>query len=246
MIWARRGIERLNSCNNKRQNTGGNGGHNSVRQVMIVIFSLMLGIQLGYKLASKQLIYMLSPCHVVTALQIYLMAARPTPATGTLFRVHIGLLNGALLALLFPVLDTYKFPFEIELYWLQHSLMLAVPYLMFTQGHPYTPEPANMFHHAILSYSLFFLVHLLLLQPIAILTGINLDFILCPAPSDPFAGPNYLLHASWTQFVVIISLAKVYSLTLLAVQKKGGECTNEKLDSEKLEECVNGAAKKDQ
>ena len=34
------------------------------------VFHLILGLQLGYKVASKQLVYILSPCHAVTALQV--------------------------------------------------------------------------------------------------------------------------------------------------------------------------------
>ena len=38
--------------------------------------------------------------------QIYLLAAPPSSLVTKLFRVHINLLNGAILALLFPVTNT--------------------------------------------------------------------------------------------------------------------------------------------
>ena len=45
-------------------------------------------------------------------------------------------------------------------------------------------------------------------------TGINLDYTLCPAPSDPFAGPHYILHALWSQAVVIAFLTRTYILLI--------------------------------
>ena len=101
--------------------------------------TLILCIQLGYKVASRQLVYILSPCHAVTALQVnrlltlrilppsqkkfsiysvlhkvFLMAAPPSLSTSIIFQAHLGLLNGAVVALIFPVLDTYIMPGEVN------------------------------------------------------------------------------------------------------------------------------------
>ena len=46
--------------------------------------------------------------------QVYLMAAPPSAFTGVVFQTHLGLLNGAVAALLFPVLDTYIMPGEVS------------------------------------------------------------------------------------------------------------------------------------
>ena len=46
--------------------------------------------------------------------QVYLMAAPPSAFTGVVFQTHLGLLNGAVAALLFPVLDTYTMPGEVS------------------------------------------------------------------------------------------------------------------------------------
>ena len=67
-----------------------------------------------------------------------------------IFRVHIGLLNGALLAILFPVTDTYTAPFEFEMYWIQHGLMLLLPVFLARQGEPFTPEPIKQIQFALL------------------------------------------------------------------------------------------------
>ena len=46
--------------------------------------------------------------------QVYLMAAPTSAFTGVVFETHLGLLNGAVAALLFPVLDTYVMPGEVS------------------------------------------------------------------------------------------------------------------------------------
>jgi len=186
----------------------------------LVAHTLILGLQLGYKVASKQLVYILSPCHAVTALQVYLMAAPPSPSTSIVFQTHLGLLNGAVLALIFPVLDTYTMPGEVELFWAQHIAMLLVPIFLATQSDTFSaPRPGSLYA-ALLSYAVFFLYHMLILQPVALLTGVNLDFIMCPAPNDPFYGPNYLLQHIWIQAVLIIGVSQAFSLILTKVSSK--------------------------
>ena len=128
-------------------------------------------------------------------------------------RLHLGLLNGAVLAILFPVLDTYTLPLEVEMYWVQHTLMIAIPaILIMTESHGRMTPVLLDTGSILLSYSIFFLYHLLLLQPLALLSRVNLDFVLCPAPSDPFHGQLYIAHACWTQLIVIAAVNKLYSL----------------------------------
>ena len=52
--------------------------------------------------------------YLVHETQVYLLAAPASSTTLTIFRTHLGLLNGAVLALLFPVTDAYKLPGEVR------------------------------------------------------------------------------------------------------------------------------------
>merc|ERR1712130_386344 len=190
-------------------------------QMGLVLHTLILGIQLGYKVASRQLVYILSPCHAVTTLQVFLMAAPPCFSTSIIFQAHLGLLNGAVLALIFPVLDTYIMPGEVELFWVQHLAMLLVPILLVaTHSESFSVPPVGSLYPALLSYAVFFLYHLLILQPAALLTGVNLDFIMCPAPNAPFHGSNYILHQAWIQAVFVISVSQTFSFVLTKISSK--------------------------
>ena len=41
-----------------------------LRRLVLVFYALMWGVEIGFKLASRQLIYILNPCHIVTLIQV--------------------------------------------------------------------------------------------------------------------------------------------------------------------------------
>lgn len=41
-----------------------------LRRLILVCYALLWGIEIGFKLASRQLIYILNPCHIVTLIQV--------------------------------------------------------------------------------------------------------------------------------------------------------------------------------
>ena len=40
------------------------------KHMMLVFASLLFGIEIGYKLCSKQVLYLLNPCHVITMVEV--------------------------------------------------------------------------------------------------------------------------------------------------------------------------------
>ncbi|KAA3677648.1 uncharacterized protein DEA37_0006685 [Paragonimus westermani] len=101
-----------------------------------------------------------------------------------------------------------QLPFECGIYFIQHLLLLLVPVILVDQTTVYTVEPFDDLSWVVLSLSLQVLYHFLILQPIALITGINLNNILCPAISDPFKGPHYRLVAMVHQPFLILILGK--------------------------------------
>nr|KAG5701425.1 hypothetical protein BaRGS_032757 [Batillaria attramentaria] len=111
-------------------------------------------------------------------------------------------------------------PFETEVYYIQHMLMLVIPFYLMHLGDPYIPERLSDFSWAATTFGLLFIYHFFPLQLLAMATQVNLNNMLCPAVSDPFHGPYYRLFAIAHQVLLIPSLGKIYA----ALARRLGWC----------------------
>nr|XP_002129750.1 transmembrane protein 164 [Ciona intestinalis] len=185
----------------------------ALKSFLLVALCLAFGIEIGYKFATNQIIYLLNPCHVLTASMIFLLAVdenRKSPFVQAVFRVQLHLLSGPLLAILLPVVNTRHLSCEIESYWLHHCLLYLVPIYLISLGGSYSCEPLTDLWWPVLSVGVGFLYHFTFLQGLALTTKVNLNNMLCPAVSDPFRGSSYRMWAFAHQHFLIAIHGKLY------------------------------------
>lgn len=108
-------------------------------------------------------------------------------------------------------------------------------------GGIYNMEPLMNLDWLFMSVGILRLYHYLVLQPISILTEVNLNSMMCPAISDPFNGPYYriaacfhqtafiFIHGKLTCFIGMTFFApKAYSKKPIELDKNGNNIQIEK------------------
>ncbi|XP_033329398.1 transmembrane protein 164 [Megalopta genalis] len=180
------------------------------KRILLLIMSMVLGMEIGFKLTSRTLVYLLNPCHITTAVQLYLLAAAPSPTVNKLFRIHLNFLNGPVLAYLFPETESRYIFADKALYYIQHGLMVVIPYYLLRLGGVYNVEPLSDMSWTVFSYGLNLIYHFWILQAFAWPTEVNLSHMLCPAVLDPFEGQYYRLWTVVHQGLLCPLLCKLF------------------------------------
>lgn len=189
--------------------------HSSARLFFLCALAFTYGLELCYKLCTRQLVFILNPCHMLCLLQLWLLfvpADTQSSFIAGLFRVHLSQLYLPIVAFVCPVTNTLFLPGEVATYWLEHILLLVIPiYLLFCGGKAFQAEAFFDTSYTFLAYGLFGIYNFGMLQQVALITHANVNSILCPAISDPFSGPNYRLHALWHQLAQAWLGSKIFA-----------------------------------
>ncbi|XP_043276162.1 uncharacterized protein [Venturia canescens] len=180
------------------------------RKWLLVLMTLILGIEIGFKFTSRTIVYLLNPCHITTAVQLYLLSAKPSPLVTTIFRLHLNFLNGPVLAYLFPEIESRHILPDKAMYYLQHGLMLVIPYYLLRVGGAYNVESRKDLSWSIFAYGINLIYHWWILQAAAMPVQVNLSHILCPAILDPFGSVNYRIWAIIHQGLLCPLLCKLF------------------------------------
>ncbi|XP_073844913.1 transmembrane protein 164-like [Musca autumnalis] len=189
MRWAIKRLEPIQLPDAKEVNK-----YSGMRIILLLTMTMTFGIEMGFKLANRSVIFVLNPCHIQTIVQIYILAAKPSKLTTTLFRVQMNNLNGPFLAFLFPEVECRTLPFEQATYWIQHAMLYIIPVYVLQTGLCQV-EDFHDYNWAIIGVEFQLLYHFTILNYFSVKTGINLNHMLCAAESDPFQGQNYRIAA---------------------------------------------------
>ncbi|XP_054771470.2 transmembrane protein 164-like [Lytechinus pictus] len=182
------------------------------KRFLLVILCMTFGVEIGFKFATKTVIYLLNPCHMLTVVQIYLLAAPPSKLVRVIFRMQMASLSCPLLALLLPVVNTRLLPFEAEIYWIQHLLIyLIIPPYLLSLGGVYKTEGMWDFSWCFFTAGFLHNYHFICLQGLGLLTEVNLNVMVCPAPNDPFYGLYYRAFAFTHQHMLFPLHIKTYT-----------------------------------
>lgn len=180
------------------------------RRVLLIIMSLVLGMEIGFKFTSRTVIYILNPCHVTTAVQLYLLAADPSPTVTAIFRIHLNFMNGPLLAYLFPETESRRIFADKAMYYIQHGLMVVIPYYLLRIGGVYNVERLSDMSWSVFSYGINLAYHFWVIQVIALPVQVNLSHMLCAAILDPFEGQYYRVWTFIHQGILCPLLSKLF------------------------------------
>lgn len=193
--------------------------HSIMRLFLLILMSFIFGVEFGFKLARESVIFVLNPCHVQTIVQVYLLAAKPSKLSITLFRIQMNFLNGPFLASLFPEIENRTYAFQKCTFWIQHGLLYFIPVYILRSG-AYKSEKLMDLNWAALSMAINLLYHFNFLAPMSVLTGVNLNHMLCAAIADPFQGENYRVYAVIHQSILCPLLNKLTYLMFAKSDEK--------------------------
>ncbi len=180
------------------------------------------GLELCYKLVSRQFVYALNPCHVLCLVQLIILCASPySPWVQTLFKLLLNLMYLPITACVLPVTNTLFLPGELFTYWFEHALLLVIPLYLLMIERTLRCENLTTLRYTLLAYGAFGIYNFAFLHPVSLVTMANVNLILCPGITDPFSGPNYRLHALWHQFVFALIGGKIFWVMGKTAEKLG-------------------------
>ncbi len=87
------------------------------------------------------MIFLHQPCHQLCLVQMLLLSWPANSRWITyVYRVHLFFLHGPVMAVIFPVNNTLFLPGEVFTYWLEHALLLIIPFYLLRHGGMFTVE----------------------------------------------------------------------------------------------------------
>ena len=169
-------------------------------------------LQIVYKLAGYpgKLYMMLMPCNTIWIMH-FLHAFLPGLSANSrhvLSQLSITYVGLPVVAIATPDLSDLTLPFEVEYFFINHAFLLVFPIYWVSSGRvsllPSTNKNETTLGNFAMWYAFacacFALFYFALVTPVAIYSGINLNYMLSPPPNpgDVVSGPNFrLMSIGW-------------------------------------------------
>eukprot|EP00658_Telonema_sp_P-2_P043893 TRINITY_DN3176_c0_g1_i10.p1 TRINITY_DN3176_c0_g1~~TRINITY_DN3176_c0_g1_i10.p1 ORF type:complete len:290 (+),score=40.71 TRINITY_DN3176_c0_g1_i10:109-978(+) len=151
------------------------------------------GLMIWHKLVRGGARYLLQPCHMVTLLAI--LSLVPWPGSQLCFSLTACLAYNPLLALLFPETGSYRSLLEVWNYWVEHLLILSMPFIRVLAGnHPGVRHTMSQLR---LAGMVAMVWHFTLLTVVSIKTGSNINMVLVPHRTMLVLGRGYRVFMWW-------------------------------------------------
>ncbi|KRX06661.1 hypothetical protein PPERSA_13140 [Pseudocohnilembus persalinus] len=174
-------------------------------------------IMVYYKVKTGKLVFMLNPCHMCVLQQAILLTTKKTKFTAGLYIQYMRWMFGPFCAIVFPVLNCYDQPFEVEMFYIEHYLAIIGPFLLIGFGRYgfFKKSIKDTIIEQYWGFAWHSLWNRVICFPICLMTWANINFNLCKSESDPWIPlvGNYYLY--WVdQYLNLLSLIVISILIL--------------------------------
>eukprot|EP01089_Gocevia_fonbrunei_P020191 TRINITY_DN7449_c0_g1_i4.p1 TRINITY_DN7449_c0_g1~~TRINITY_DN7449_c0_g1_i4.p1 ORF type:complete len:285 (+),score=10.02 TRINITY_DN7449_c0_g1_i4:35-889(+) len=157
-----------------------------IEKILLINLIISYLCNLYYKgsLGLHYLTNMTFPCHVLTLIYIILLSSKSFKITHFLWNTMVFLTHNTLLALSLPDTSDVRFPFQMEVFYLQHISLLFAP-LLFLWNDRFKIDRTDtyFFWMSIFTVTLFhYDVHLIL----GLIFKVNVNYLVWPPPNIGF------------------------------------------------------------
>lgn len=197
-----------------------------LRLSLLVFYALVNGMELGFKAVDRDMIFILNFCHPMSYLHLYLIArlwdgGASRGSSVRMLEASKYLLFGAAGAFFFPQTETRRWHFQLLSFYCHHSLILLVPIYLSLNLHRdrrnagSLVEPGGSWcpfidRKALAAACGTWAAYVACVHPIAYVSLVNLDSVLCPMPGLGVTGPFYHFHLILVCFAYIVASGLLY------------------------------------
>jgi len=169
-----------------------------------------------YKYTTNRTWFLLQPCNFWVFALTYMHFSRSALAV-FMFNIYLHLQWGSWLGLLVADLRDYKHVVEIINFFTLHIAIVLAPVYHIVRG-TFAIYPSDVFGCG----TVFIMYHWLCCLPLAILTGWNIDYMMCPPTQLRKLGGNYRIVMAVVGYLLAAAMRLGLAGSILALVGRGG------------------------